>query len=75
MADEYARGDAPFPERIHVNALLATLIDRAGQGGVTLATWAREEVERWTDATTPDVEWAVRALRRVLDGEPVSDAP
>jgi len=39
------------------------------------ATWAAEEVERWADAATPDVEWAVRTLRRVLDEEPFSDAP
>jgi PadR family transcriptional regulator AphA len=75
VADEYARGDGPFPERIHVNALLATLMIEQARAASTWATWAREEVERWADATTPDVEWAVQALRRVLDGEPVSGAP
>ena len=75
VADEYARGDGPFPERIHVNALLATLMIEQARAASRWATWARDEVERWTDATTPDVEWAVRALRRVLDGEPVSGAP
>ena len=32
-------------------------------------------VERWGDARSPDVEWAVRTLRRVLDEEPFSGAP
>lgn len=75
VAAEYARGDGPFPERIHVNALLATLMIEQARTASHWATWAREEVERWADATTPDVDWAVRALLRVLDGEPVSDAP
>ena len=75
VADEYARGDGPFPERIHVNALLATLMIEQARTASRWATWAREEVERWTDATTPDVEWAFQALRRVLDGKPLSDEP
>ena len=75
VADEYARGDGPFPERIHVNALLATLMIEQARTASRWAVWAREEVERWNDATTPDVEWAVEALRRVLDGEPFSDEP
>ena len=74
VADEYARGDGPFPERIHVNALLTTLMIEQARAASRWATWAKEEVERWADATTPDVEWAVRVLRRVLDEEPVSDA-
>ena len=75
VADVYARGDGPFPERIHVNALLATLMIEQARTASRWAAWAAEEVERWTDAATPDVEWAVRTLRRVLDDEPFSDAP
>jgi PadR family transcriptional regulator, regulatory protein AphA len=75
VADVYARGDGPFPERIHVNALLATLMIEQARTASRWATWAAEEVERWADAATPDVEWAVRTLRRVLDEEPFSDAP
>ena len=75
VADVYARGDGPFPERIHVNALLATLMIEQARTASRWATWAAKEVERWADAATPDVEWAVRTLRRVLDEEPFSDAP
>jgi PadR family transcriptional regulator AphA len=75
VADVYARGDGPFPERIHVNALLATLMIEQARTAERWAAWASEEVERWADASTPDVEWAVRTLRRVLDEEPFSGAP
>ena len=75
VGDEYAGGKGRFPERIHVNALLLTLMVEQAQVARRWARWARDEVEGWTDTTTPDVEWAVRAIRRVIDGEPVSDAP
>ena len=58
-----------------MNALLLTLMVEQAQVARRWARWARDEVEGWTDTTTPDVEWAVRAIRRVIDGEPVSDAP
>ena len=68
-------GDGPFPERIHVNALLVTLMVEQARMASRWAAWAKAEVERWSDAATPDVEWAVQALRRVVDAEPFSDAP
>lgn len=74
VGDEYARGDGPFPERIHVNALLVTLMVEQARMASRWAAWAKAEVERWPDAATPDVEWAVQALRRVVDAEPFSDA-
>ena len=75
VGEEYAGGDGRFPERIHVNALLLTLMVEQAQVAARWARWARNEVEGWNDTTTPDVAWAVHAIRRVLDGEPVSDAP
>jgi len=75
VADVYARGDGPFPERIHVNALLATLMIEQARTASRWATWAATEVEGWTDPATADVEWSVGTLRRVLDGEPFSGAP
>ena len=62
VGDEYARGDGPFPERIHVNALLVTLMVEQARMASRWAAWAKAEVERWPDAATPDVEWAVQAL-------------
>jgi DNA-binding PadR family transcriptional regulator len=75
LGDEYARDEGRFPERIHVNALVLTLMVEQARAASRWAAWASEEVERWADTTTPDVDWAVQAMRRVIDGEPVSDAP
>ena len=59
-----------------MNALLLTLmVEQASGGRARWARWARDEVEGWSDTTTPTRRWAVRAIRQVLDGEPVSDAP
>ena len=75
LGEEYARGDGRFPERIHVNALLLTLMVEQARASVRWASWAAEEVERWADTTTPDVDWSIDAIRRVIEGEPLSDAP
>jgi PadR family transcriptional regulator AphA len=75
LGDQYARGEGPFPERIHVNALLITLMVEQARTTLRWATWATEAVERWDDTATPNVEWATAALRRVVDAEePFSDA-
>ena len=63
-----------FPERIHVNALLVTLMVEQARTALRWAAWAKDAVDRWADAATPDVEWAVQALRRVVDAEPFSAA-
>jgi DNA-binding PadR family transcriptional regulator len=75
LGEEYARGDGPFPERIHVNALLLTLMVEQARASARWASWAAEEVERWEDTTTPDVDWSVDVMRRVIEGERLSDAP
>ncbi len=74
LADEYARGEGRFPDRIHVNALLLTLMVEQARGAARWARWASEEVAQWTDTATPDVEWAASAMRRVIEGKPLSDA-
>jgi PadR family transcriptional regulator, regulatory protein AphA len=73
LGDQYARGVGRFPERIHVNALLLTLMIEQARAAARWAEWATAEVEQWADTTTPDVEWAADTLRRLIDGEPVSD--
>ena len=75
LGEEYARGAGRFPERIHVNALLLTLMVEQARASARWARWASHEVERWTDTTTPDVDWSVDAMRRVIEGEPLSDEP
>ena len=74
LGEEYMRGEGQFPERIHVNVLLLTLMIEQARVAARWASWAADEVERWTDTATPDVEWAVRTIRRMLDEELLSDA-
>lgn len=64
----YARGEGLFPERIHVNALIASLAITQGRATVSWARWAKAEVERWDDTSAPDVEWAVMTLNDAIDG-------
>jgi PadR family transcriptional regulator AphA len=75
LGGEYARGEGPFPERIHVNALIATLAIAQGRATARWTTWARFEVEKWEDTTVADVEWAVRTLVEAIDGRGASGAP
>ena len=67
LSREYARGDGLFPERIHVNALLATLSVEQARAAAGWARWARAEVSGWTSTSEPDVAWAVDAILRAAD--------
>ncbi len=64
---EYARGDGLFPERIHVNVLIATLSMEQARAAVSWAQWARTEVEAWVSMMEPDVGWASETLLRAAD--------
>jgi PadR family transcriptional regulator, regulatory protein AphA len=76
LGDEYARGEGRFPGRIHVNALLLTLMVEQARAAACWAEWATAEIERWDGTETPDVEWAARTMQRWIDDEDsVSDAP
>ena len=61
---EYARGEGLFPDRIHVNALLATLSIEQARAAVRWARWAREAVGAWKSTVKPDVEWAAETMLR-----------
>jgi len=74
LAEEITRGEARFPDRMHVNTLVMTLLVDQARVASRWAEWAAGEVEAWTDTSKPDVEWTLRVLRRMLDGQPVSDA-
>ena len=63
LCDEYARGDGLFPDRIHVNALLATLSIAQARAAAEWTQWARDAVSEWTTTATPDIDWAVRTIR------------
>ena len=57
LGGEYARGRGTLPERIHVNALLATLSIAQARAAAEWARWASAEVARWTTTETADVAW------------------
>ena len=73
LGGDYARGEGPFPERIHVNALVASLGIAQGRAMADWARWAKAEVSRWNGTTTPDVDWAVDVLNDAI--ERASGAP
>ncbi len=62
LATEYARGDGLFPDRIHVNALLASLSIEQARATVRWAQRTRGTVEAWKTTKTPDIEWATKTL-------------
>jgi PadR family transcriptional regulator, regulatory protein AphA len=72
LCEEYARGEGLFPDRIHVNALLATLSIAQARAAADWARWARDAVSEWTTTETPDVDWAVRTMRERASA---TDAP
>jgi DNA-binding PadR family transcriptional regulator len=74
LGEEYAQGEGRFPERIHVNALLLSLMLEQARMAERWAKWASNQVEGWPDTVTPDVEWSLDTIRRAIDGEPLSDA-
>jgi DNA-binding PadR family transcriptional regulator len=68
LGGDYARGEGPFPERIHVNALIASLGIAQGRALADWARWAKAEVSEWADTRTPDVGWALKALKDAIEG-------
>jgi PadR family transcriptional regulator, regulatory protein AphA len=68
LGGDYVRGEGRFPDRIHVNALLLTLLVEQARASARWAEWATGVVERWADTATPDAEWALRTLREVIGG-------
>jgi PadR family transcriptional regulator AphA len=71
---DYARGEGMFPERIHVNALVATLALEQGRAAARWARWARAEVEAWDQTEVADVDWAVKTLLRAISEGIPTDA-
>ncbi len=67
VSGEYARGEGLFPERIHLNALIATLGIEQGLATRRWARWARSQVADWDDTAEADVEWAVRTLEQAIE--------
>lgn len=62
LATEYARGEGLFPDRIHVNALVASLSIEQARAAVRWARSTRTAVDAWETTERPDVEWAAKTL-------------
>ncbi len=76
IAREYAEGNGPFPERIHVNALFWVLLDRWARLRAEWARWAAMEVESWPDERGPADREAIQALlAEMLSGGSATDFP
>ena len=75
LGTEYARGEGLFPDRIHVNALVASLSIEQARAAVRWARWSRGAVEAWQTTEQPDVEWAAETLQTLLHAarEPQDD--
>ena len=73
LGDEYVRGKGRFPERIHVNTLLLTLLIEQARAAARWADWATDVVQQWTDTSKPNVRWAVETLRDAIEEGDASD--
>ena len=73
---EYARGEGLFPDRVHVNTLMATLVLAQTRAAVTWAQWAKDEIGGWgDDLAIPQTAWAIEVIRTALEeGSATSDA-
>jgi DNA-binding PadR family transcriptional regulator len=62
VAGPYADGEGPFPERLHVNAMVMRLAFDISMVELAWAEWAREQVEHWPDATEAADPSSLRAV-------------
>jgi DNA-binding PadR family transcriptional regulator len=62
LGTEYAHGEGLFPDRIHVNALVASLSIEQARATVRWARQSRSAVEAWETTEQPDVQWATKTL-------------
>ena len=67
LAREYVEGRGPYPDRVHVNALVWEYLRRHHETVLGWARWAREVVSGW-DGTTIDERKRVAALRTYRAG-------
>jgi PadR family transcriptional regulator, regulatory protein AphA len=73
---EYLVGTAPFPERLHILALVGRFTLDHTALVVDWARWARAEVERWPDVHSGEVSPEVlRAFERAADQLQLADQP
>jgi DNA-binding PadR family transcriptional regulator len=67
VADEYARGIFPYPDRVHINALFFRWNWEQVETNARWAAWAIEQVESWPDTVTgADLDASLETFREVL---------
>lgn len=66
---EYLRGEDPFPERVHINAVTYRLLWAYALTEVTWASWALEQVRRWPDTKKSSGRPELMAALRAALGE------
>lgn len=67
VADEYVRGADPFPDRVHINALIFRWIWEQSGAKARWAEWAIAQVERWPETSSPaDIESSLETFREAL---------
>jgi PadR family transcriptional regulator, regulatory protein AphA len=75
IAAEYVRGEGPFPERLHVNALFFRQVWDQTASQLRWAQWATEQVQAWPATATPaDPTTALNTFRAALR-PPDTDQP
>ena len=68
LIDEYVGGPKPFPERVHVNALVMRFGWSQVEARARWVAWAIEHVESWEGASEPTTrEATLDALRGIAD--------
>ena len=71
LAAEYLRGERPFPERVHINALFFRWKWQQIETDARWARWAIAEVESWPDTTAPaDPAATLAPFRAALEPAP-----
>ena len=76
QGSEYLVGTAPFPERLHILALVGRFTLDHTALVVDWARWARAEVERWPDVHSGEVSPEVlRAFEMAADQLQLGDQP
>ena len=66
VAHEYARGQDPFPERRHLNALIFRWIWDQAEMKSRWAAWAMDYIAQWPDMATVDDSLARAPFRDIL---------
>lgn len=75
VARSYVEGRNPFPERIHVNALVGRFIFDYIAMLERWSAWAEAEVQRWPDTADPSVfPEALEVFRNALRPQPTGSA-